>query len=99
MIVRSLRLFPEKLLVRARNGETGKRGFWRITFDRVGLDELCTIHEQRLGDVFPRGYRLWQAEVHMCGGKLVDVKPDVLWPRVFDQIFVWEDDSKPRMSR
>jgi len=23
-------------------------------------------------------------------GKLVDVKPDVLWPCVFNQLFIWD---------
>lgn len=67
----------------------------RATFNRVGLDELCTVHEQCLGNGLPGGYRLWQAEIHVCGGKLVNVKPDVLWPCIFNQIFVWYHASKP----
>ena len=85
MIVRSLRLFPGKVLVRI--GAGNRKGV-RATFDRVGLDELCTVREQCFGDGLPRGYRLWHAEVHMCGRKFVNVKPDVLWPRIFDQVFI-----------
>ena len=25
----------------------------------------------------------------MCGGKFVYVKPDILWPCIFDQVFIW----------
>jgi hypothetical protein len=83
--VRSLRLFPKKFWFKPE-GKMGKD--LRVTFDRVGLDELCTVHKQRVGNGFPRGYRLWQADVHVCGGKFINVKPNVLWPRIFNQIFI-----------
>jgi hypothetical protein len=59
------------------------------TFDRVGLDELSTVYKQRLGDGIPRGYRLGKAEVYVCGGNFVHMKPDILWPRILDQLFIW----------
>ena len=43
MIVRSLRLFPETFWLKLE-GKKGGKGL-RITFDRVGLDELCTVHK------------------------------------------------------
>ena len=81
MIVRSLRLFPEKFrfgtLMETEND-------FGLTFDGVGLYELRAIHKKWFGNGIPRGSRLWEAEVHVRGGKLVNMKPDVLWPRVFD---------------
>lgn len=61
-----------------------------VTFDRVGLYELGAIHKQWFRNGLPRGYRLWEAEVHVCRGELVNVKPDVLWPRVFNQFLIWD---------
>ena len=87
MIVRSLRLFPETFGFGTRR-ETGND--FGVTFDGVGLYELRTIYKQWFWNGLPRGYRLWKTEVHVCRGKLVDVKPDVLRPCVFNQIFIWD---------
>jgi hypothetical protein len=51
MIVRSLRLFPEKRSGSSREIKMGNS--LRVTFDRVGLDELCTVHKQCVGNGFP----------------------------------------------
>ena len=53
MIVRSLRLLPET----SEFKHYKRRNYSLLTFDRVGLDELCTVHKQRIGDSFPRRYR------------------------------------------
>ena len=86
MIVRSLRLLPENFRSELEEGKGENR--FRLTFDRVGLDELSTVHKQSLRNSFPRGYRFGQAEIHVRGGKLVNVKPDVLWPRILDQVLI-----------
>jgi hypothetical protein len=84
-MVRSLRLLPEKVRVGTK---IRKENSSRLTFDRIGLDELRTVHKQCLGNSFPGGYRFGQAEIHVRGGKLVHVKPDVLRPRILDQILI-----------
>ena len=54
MTVRSLRLLPENFRFELE-AERGKGV--GVTFDRVGLDELCAVHKQYLRNSFPRGNR------------------------------------------
>ena len=62
--------------------KTGNR-----TFDRVRLHELRTVRQEGLRDGVP-GHGVGHAEVDMGGGELVDVEPDVLWPRVLYQVLI-----------
>jgi hypothetical protein len=52
MIVRSLRLLPERFKFESER-ERGTRNRLALTFDRVGLDELRTVHKYCFGDSFP----------------------------------------------
>lgn len=45
----------------------------RLAFNRVGLGQLGQVLDQVPGDIFPR-VTLWQSEVDMRTGQLVDVK-------------------------
>lgn len=57
------------------------------TLDAVRLDELGAVDERGLRDGVP-GPAGRHAEVDVRGGELVDVEPDVLRPRVLDQVLV-----------
>lgn len=58
-----------------------------FTFDRVGLDKLGAVDEERFRDGIPC-HAFGHAEVDVGGGELVDVKPDVLGPGVADEFLV-----------
>lgn len=60
-----------------------------LTLDTVRLRQLRAINQQRLADLLPI-LALRHAEVDMCGREIVDVKPHVLLPAVFDEFLIYK---------
>lgn len=82
MIVMLSFLFPSLKSVGNNRHKAAPR-----TFDGVGLDKLRAVNQERLRDILPC-HALRHPEVDVCGGKFVDVEPDVLRPGELDQVLV-----------
>ena len=86
MIVKLSFLFPSKWNF---NSDAQIKDGVKSTFNRVCLDELCAIGQQSVWYALPC-HRVRHAEIDMGRGELVNVKPDVLWPSVLDELFIYK---------
>jgi len=60
-----------------------------VSFDTVCLCQLRAVDQQFFCHFFPvLAFR--EAHVDMSRGQIIDVKPNVLIPAVFDQLFIYE---------
>lgn len=61
-----------------------------VPFDRIRLDELRAFADERFRYRLPAVDVVGESKVYVSGGEFVDVKPDVSFEAVLEQLFIFE---------